>query len=68
MSEDFDVSAYLATFSNAELIAATKEAKSDLEKASRDQPDSEWHSSCFAGLLVYAREMSERGLTMASIH
>lgn len=60
----FDVSAYMASFTDDELISAAKECADDLTRASKDEPESEWHESCFAGMLCYARELNARGLKM----
>lgn len=59
-AEEFDIAGHLAEMDDEQLRAAMLEAKEDLERASREQPDSEWHSGCFAALLIYSRELSDR--------
>lgn len=68
MEQEFDIAAHLAGLSDEQLIAATREAQSDLEQAAREQPNSERHQECFAGLVIYAGEMNARGLKIATIH
>jgi hypothetical protein len=68
MSENFDIAAHLAALSDEALIAATKEAKDDLEIAAREAPNSEHHEQCFAGLFVYTNEMASRGLRLTPLH
>lgn len=65
---EFDTQEHLADLSDDELKRKTLEAKDDLEKAAREQPDSDWHCACFAGLLTYAMEMNARGLKLAHLH
>lgn len=35
----------------------------DLAKACEEEPNSEWHSACFAASVLLAQEMNKRGLT-----
>jgi len=53
---------------DAELRAAFAEAQDDLAVAARDEPESEWHQACFAGVMVYAAELAERGLSVSTLH
>jgi hypothetical protein len=56
------------TYSEAELREALEEAKRDLQNAARDEPESEWHEACFAGVLVLAAELQSRGLSASTVH
>ena len=67
MSNEY-INEHLASLSDAGLLVAAKEAQSDLEQAAREEPNSEWHQECFAGLVIYAAEMSARGLKLATVH
>lgn len=67
MDEDFDIEGYLAGMNDEQLVDATKEARDDLVIASREQPDSEWHSSCFAAVLIYSKELHARGLKLVPV-
>ena len=66
MSEEIDD--HLSTLSNEQLMAAFRQAETDLANAAADEPNSEWHEACFAGLLVYAQEMNRRGLRASALH
>lgn len=68
MEQEFDIVAHLAGLSDEQLIAATREAQDDLAKAAREQPNSDWHSECFAGLVIYAGEMQSRGMKIVTVH
>lgn len=48
--------------SDYELIAWCSQAKEDLEDAATNQPQSDWHATCFAALYQIACEMNRRGL------
>jgi hypothetical protein len=39
-----------------------------LQKPAAGQPNSEWHEACFAGVLIYAAEMQQRGLKIETVH
>jgi hypothetical protein len=67
-TKEFDIAAHLASLSDEQLIAATKEAQDNLAEAAREQPDSERHQECFAGLFIYASEMQARGLKIVTVH
>lgn len=54
--------------SDIELKQAFEEAKRDLEKAAQNEPESEWHQACFAGVMIYALEAAERGISFQTIH
>lgn len=54
------VESYLLSLSDDELNDAIEQAKADLEKAANDEPNSEWHESCFAGFVVLAMEQTRR--------
>lgn len=51
-----------------ELIRRADEAYSDLYRAAADEPNSEWHSACFAAFLTLGFEMQRRGLRRGPIH
>jgi hypothetical protein len=59
---------FLHDLTDAELLAKVEEAKTDLSNAAEDEPNSEWHGSCFAGLLMLCQEASRRGLKLATTH
>jgi hypothetical protein len=63
-----NIEEHLAGMTDAELIAACEEAKTDLAEAAAQQPNSERHQECFAGLIVYAQELSKRGIRLAPLH
>lgn len=63
-----DIQKHLKALSDDELIAATEQAHKDLKKAADEQPESEWHQACFAGLITYAGEVQRRGLAMQTLH
>lgn len=53
---------------NLEVINFLNQAKDDLDDATRDQPESEWHQSCFAAVLVMSQEALRRGLRFGTVH
>lgn len=55
---------YLDSLSDDEVKLKAATAFKDIEEASIEQPNSEWHEACFAGAMVYAKEMNKRGLTL----
>ena len=57
------VESYLLSLSDDELNDAIEQAKADLEKAATDEPNSEWHESCFAGFVMLAMEQTRRNPT-----
>lgn len=59
---------YLADMSDSDLVAALDVAKTDLTQAAATQPESEWHQSCFAGVLMFCMEMQKRGINVATVH
>jgi hypothetical protein len=59
---------HLDSLSNDALREAAITASDDLAKAAADQPNSEWHEACFAGVLIYAAEMQQRGLKIETVH
>jgi hypothetical protein len=63
-----EIDEYLAGLSNEQLMAAFKQAEADLAAVAADEPNSEWHQACFAGVLIYAQEMNKRGLRNAALH
>lgn len=52
----------LAALSDDQLLAAFDEAREDLAQAAHDDSNSEWHQCCFAGVVIYAQELSDRGI------
>lgn len=68
MNQEFNIADHLASLSDAELTEATKTAQDDLGEAVREQPNSERHQECFAGLVIYTREMQKRGLKLVTVH
>lgn len=57
-----DAREQIATLTDEELRTAINEASDDLKKASKDEPESEWHEACFAAVILFSQEMSRRGL------
>ena len=49
-----------STYSDAELKALYETIKYDLETAAEEEPDSEWHQSCFAALALVTEETKRR--------
>jgi hypothetical protein len=47
-----------------ELHAWRDMAYADLCTAAAEQPQSDWHSACFAALYVVCQEINRRGLTL----
>ncbi len=58
-----DVSSYLKTLSDSELIKQTKECFDNLKVISETNPNSEEHDSCFAAMHYFANEMQSRNLS-----
>lgn len=63
-----DIENYLSELTDEQLIAAVKMAETDLANAASENPNSEWHQSCFAGLIIYAGEIRKHGLKVATVH
>lgn len=63
-----DTEEYLASLTDKELINAFEVAKVDLREAADTEQNSEWHGSCFAGVLVFATEVQKRGLSICTVH
>jgi hypothetical protein len=57
-----DVSTYLSSLSDDDLIDAVHVAEIDLVRAGVDEPNSEWHGACFTGYLLYSMELQRRGI------
>ena len=57
---NYTVESYLLSLSDDELNDAIEQAKADLEKAAHDEPNSEWHESCFAGFVMLGMEKTRR--------
>ena len=51
----------LAKLSDQDLIEITKQAHKDTQEADQD---SEWHGSCFAALVLFSKELSNRNLSI----
>lgn len=47
-----------------DVLMLAKIAFDDTAIAAREQPNSDWHSECFAALYICAEEMNRRGLKM----
>jgi hypothetical protein len=62
------VQEYMESLTDDELKAAFKAAEADLAEASTQEPNSEWHQSCFAGLVLYGAELTKRGIRLAPLH
>lgn len=54
---------HMANISDEQLRINIRESKQDLSDAAADCPESEWHQSCFAALVLYAQEAAKRGIT-----
>lgn len=66
--DKMNIDEYMNDMSDDELIKATKEAYNDLTIAAKDEPNSEWHQSCFAATILFADEMAKRGLKISTVH
>jgi len=55
---------YVTKLTDSDLISAARDASSDLLIASNREPNSEWHSACFAAAFIFSQEMSKRGLSI----
>lgn len=64
----FELSEYLESLSDEQLISATMEAHADLQQASHESPNSERHQECFAGFVICADEMQARGIHTITLH
>lgn len=62
------ITEHLSELSEEALKSAFKQAESDLAEAAAQQPNSEWHQSCFAGLLIYGGELAKRGIFLGTRH
>lgn len=56
---------YLDSLSNSELLGNFFMAKTDLEKITKEQSNTEWHEACFAATILYLQEANKRGLKVA---
>ena len=63
-----DTAEYLAALTDRELLDALDVAKEDLQDAADTQQNSEWHGSCFAGVIVMAAEAQKRGISRVTKH
>jgi len=57
-----DIDKYLKSLTDNELIKKTDMCQKDLELASGEQNNTDWHQECFAAMIVYGGEMRKRGL------
>lgn len=53
----------LGKLTDQELIELTKQAYKDTQEA---EQNSEWHGSCFAALVLFSKELSNRDLKITS--
>lgn len=53
---------------DGELRSLLKTAADDLNYAAEHMNKSEWHQLCFAATVVYAQELSRRGLRLKEAH
>lgn len=60
-----EIDDYMKLLSDTDLIRLTKTAHADLKKAAKEQPNSEWHEACFAGLYCFSCEMGRRRLRIS---
>lgn len=63
--DSFDISAFITSFSDEELINAANTCVDDLKDVSESDPQSEWHGECFAALLYYTQELNKRGIKLS---
>lgn len=63
-----DIQDQLSEYTDNELINEFKEAIGKLEAAAENEPNSEWHESCFAATFLFAEEMGKRGLSLNTAH
>jgi len=57
-----DVEAFLLGISDDNLVYFANECAKDLELASKEQNNSEWHEACFAAFILFSQEIGKRGL------
>ena len=53
---------------NNELMESLREALQDLAVAANTQRESEHHQECFAAVMLFAQEVSNRGLKISPLH
>lgn len=51
-----------------ELMESLREALQDLAVAANTQRESEHHQECFATVMLFAQEVSNRGLKISPLH
>ena len=56
------IDAYFASLNDIELKEKLYTAYNDLRAVSKEDPDSEWHASCFAATILYTQELNKRGI------
>lgn len=54
---------YLDGLTNEQLLYQLEQSKIDLAEAAGEEPNSEWHQACFAGMYLLAQEAGKRGIT-----
>lgn len=63
-----EIADHLSDLDDDALKAAFKEAENDLAEAAAQQPNSEWHESCFAALMIYGGELAKRRIFLGTRH
>lgn len=63
-----DIQQRIAALDDDELVAAMKQAMDDLEAAATNDPESDWHQACFAGVMTYGQEIIRRGIVEETVH
>lgn len=63
-----DIADHLAEMSDGALRMAFQQSEIDLAEAAAQQPNSDWHQSCFAALLIYGGELAKRGIFLGTRH
>lgn len=66
--DEAQVHAHLLAMSDAEVLVALELATKDVMEAAANQPDSEWHQTCFAGAMVLCIEMERRCVKNITYH
>lgn len=55
---------WLKSLKDEQLKEFSEQVYADLEKASIEENNSEWHESCFAVMVVVAQEATRRGIKL----
>ena len=59
---------YMDAMNDAKLVDGFHIAVDDLQKASVEKPNSEWHEACFAAVIVFCNEINKRKINMPAMN